>query len=154
VATNIETPVNHFGLEFHHFGLAVRSPEKAFVFLQALGYEEGPSVFDPLQGVNLSMRYHNEMPDVEVIWPGAEPSPIDGILNRKESMIYHLCYIAENPATALAKMVENGLEVLPATEPRPAILFGGDEVSFYFVAGFGLIELININSAEATTTAN
>ena len=107
-------------------------------------------MFDPLQGVNLSMRFHNEMPDVEVIWPGAAPSPIDGILNRKDSMIYHLCYTTSNLGKALAKMEESGLEVLPATEPRPAILFGGDKVSFYFVAGFGLIELIDSDSAETT----
>ena len=146
--------MNDFGLDFHHFGLAVRSPEKAFVFLKALGYEEGASVFDPLQGVNLSMRYHNTMPDVEVIWPGDEPSPIDGILNRRDSMIYHLCYTTLNPDAAIAKMEEIGLEVLPATEPRRAILFGGHEVSFHFVAGFGLIELINYNTAEAADTQN
>lgn len=44
-----------FGLVFHHFGLAVNSPAPAFAFLKELGYENGPSMFDPLQGVNLAM---------------------------------------------------------------------------------------------------
>lgn len=135
--------MNTFGLTFHHFGLAVQDPKQAFSFLQALGYEEGVSMFDPLQGVNLAMCSHAEMPDVEVIWPGPKPSPIDGILKRKDSMIYHLCYTTDNPSVSLTKMEEAGLAVLPTTEPRAAILFGGREVSFYFIAGFGLIELIH-----------
>jgi methylmalonyl-CoA/ethylmalonyl-CoA epimerase len=135
--------MNTFGLTFHHFGLAVQEPKQAFAFLKALGYEEGASMFDPLQGVNLAMCSHPEMPAVEVIWPGADPSPIDGLLKRKDSMLYHLCYTTDNPSLSLTTMTEAGLAVLPTTEPRAAILFGGREVSFYFIAGFGLIELIH-----------
>ncbi len=134
--------MNTFGLIFHHFGLAVHSPEQAFSFLKALGYETEESMFDSLQGVNLAMCYHAEMPDVEVIWPGAKPSPIDGMLKRQDSMIYHLCYTSNDPELSLTKMQEAGFDVLPVSEPQPAILFGGREVSFHMVAGFGLIELI------------
>ena len=136
--------MNIFDLTFHHFGLATRSPEPARFFLKTLGYEDGESVFDPLQGVNLAMCHHAEMPAVELIWPESGPSLIDGILKRGDSMIYHLCYASSNPDLSLAKMKEAGLETLPATEPQAAILFGGCEVSFYFVEGFGLIELIHV----------
>lgn len=135
--------MNTFDLTFHHFGLAVHAPEQAFSFLKALGYEDGVSMFDPLQGVNLAMCYHAEMPDVEVIWPGPNPSPIDGMLKRRDSLIYHLCYTTSNPDLSLTKIKEAGLEVLPTTEPQAAVLFGGRKVSFYFVAGFGLIEFIH-----------
>ncbi len=60
-----------FGLRFHHLGLAVPAPDPAFAFLEALGYGPGAQAFDPLQNVNLAMRHHAQMPDVEVIWPGA-----------------------------------------------------------------------------------
>lgn len=143
--------MNTFGLSFHHFGLAVRSPEPAFAFLAALGYTGAPALFDPLQGVNLAMRRHTEMPDVEVIWPGAAPSPIDGILKRSDGMIYHLCYTAPDPAASLAKMADEGLEILPATEPKAAILFGGQQVSFYFIGGFGLVELLHGEHATAAS---
>ena len=69
--------MNRYGLEFHHFGLAVKSPKAAFAYLDDLGYRAGNTCYDPLQKVNLAMRHHRRMPDVEVIWPGAEPSPID-----------------------------------------------------------------------------
>ncbi len=134
--------MNAFGLSFHHFGLAVHQPEQAFSFLEALGYENGEAIFDPLQGVNLAMSCHADMPDVEVIWPGDKPSPIDAMLKRQDSMIYHLCYTSENPELSLTKMQEAGFAVLAMTEPQAAILFGGREVSFHIVAGFGLIEII------------
>jgi len=103
--------MNRYGLEFHHFGLAVKSPEAAFHYLDDLGYCAGNTCYDPLQKVNLAMRHHERMPDVEVIWPGAEPSPIDRLLERSDSMIYHLCYTSADVAASVAALEEAGLEV-------------------------------------------
>jgi Glyoxalase/Bleomycin resistance protein/Dioxygenase superfamily len=134
--------VNAYGLEFHHFGLAVKSPEAAFRYLSDLGYRAGTSCYDPLQKVNLAMRHHDQMPDVEVIWPGHEPSPIDRMLKRSDSMIYHLCYTSNNVEASLSALELAGLEVLPLGLALPALLFGGLEVSFYNVTGVGIIEII------------
>ena len=62
--------MNQFGLVFHHFGLAVSDPAIAFRCLAGMGYRAGAALFDPLQNVNVAMRHHAEMPDVEVVWPG------------------------------------------------------------------------------------
>lgn len=134
--------MNAYGLEFHHFGLAVRSPEAAFRYLRDLGYRAGSSCYDPLQKVNLAMRHHEQMPDVEVIWPGDEASPIDSLLKRGDSMIYHLCYTSKDVAGSIAALEAAGLEVLPLGIAKPALLFGGIEVSFYGVTGVGIIEVI------------
>ncbi len=134
--------MNRYGLEFHHFGLAVRSPEAAFRYLIDLGYRAGSSCYDPLQKVNLAMRHHDRMPDVEVIWPGREPSPIDRMLKHSDGMIYHQCYTSKNVAGSLAALEQAGLEVLPLDIARPAPLFGGMEVSFYSITGVGIIEII------------
>jgi hypothetical protein len=134
--------MNAYGLEFHHFGLAVRSPESAFRYLNDLGYREGSSCYDPLQKVNLAMRHHDVMPDVEVIWPGHEPSPIDKMLKRTDSMIYHLCYTSNNVEASLAALEQAGMEVLPLGMAQPALLFDGVEVSFYSITGVGIIEII------------
>ena len=134
--------MNRYGLEFHHFGLAVRSPEAAFHYLDDLGYCAGNTCYDPLQKVNLAMRHHGRMPDVEVIWPGAEPSPIDRMLEQSDSMIYHLCYTSENVEASVAALEEAGLEVLPLGLAQPALLFDGLEVSFYSITGVGIIEII------------
>jgi hypothetical protein len=141
--------VNDFGITFHHFGLAVREPQSAFLYLKSLDYSVGEEVYDPLQRVNLAMCHHEEMPDIEVIWPGNEPSPIDTMLKREDSRIYHLCYTTDDPDVTIARMLAAGLSVLPVTKPEPAVLFGGLFVSFYVVEGIGLIELIEKKSADA-----
>jgi catechol 2,3-dioxygenase-like lactoylglutathione lyase family enzyme len=131
-----------FGLRFHHLGLAVPGPDEAFRFLAGLGYAAGAQIFDPLQGVHLAMRHHLSMPDVEVIWPGEGPSPIDGMIKRG-NMIYHLGFVAADAAAALGAMESNGFRVFALGEPKPARLFGGTPVSFHRVDGFGLIELLH-----------
>jgi Glyoxalase/Bleomycin resistance protein/Dioxygenase superfamily len=134
--------MNRYGLEFHHFGLAVRSPEAAFRYLEDLGYRAGSTCYDPLQKVNLAMRHHERMPDVEVIWPGAEPSPIDTMLKQNDSLIYHLCYSSEDVERSLASMERADMEIMPLGFPQPAVLFQGREVSFYRITGVGVIEII------------
>lgn len=136
--------MNRFGLTFHHLGLAVRRPEDAASFLEGLGYTPGQTVFDPEQGVHLAMwRGAAGMPDVEVIWPGDQPGPVDNLLSKRGPSVYHVCYEADDAEAALAGMEAAGVRVLPLGPPRPAILFGGRRVSFYNVVGFGVIELIH-----------
>jgi len=135
--------MEHLGLKFHHFGLAVHTPAEAFAYLAALGYREGAVEFDPLQGVNVAMRHHAEMPDVEVIWPGEGPSPIDRMIKGRDSLIYHLCYSAPDAAASLAAIEAAGLQLYTVSEARPAVLFGGLAVSFHAIGGVGVIELIH-----------
>jgi hypothetical protein len=134
------------GLQFHHFGLVVAEPDEAFCYLEALGYEAGNVVFDPLQRVNLAMRHHPSMPDVEVIWPGNEPSPIDTLLKGGRIMIYHICYACSDPAATLAALDAAGCLIMEVSPAKPAVLFGGLAVSFHQVSGFGLIELLHTGS--------
>jgi hypothetical protein len=136
------TPTGLSGIEFHHFGLAVLSPDEAFLYLASLGYTEGNSAFDPLQKVNLAMRHHAAMPDVEVIWPGNSRSPIDNLVKPTGSMIYHLCYTSPNPEAALLALEAVGLRTILVSPPTPAVLFGGRPVSFHHIRGFGLIEFL------------
>ena len=137
------------GLAFHHFGLAVESPGEAFAYLRALGYTEGVQAFDPLQRVNLAMRHHPAMPDVEVIWPGDGPSPIDRFIRPGGPMIYHVCYECADPDAAVAALDAASIDTMQVSPPTPATLFGGREVSFYAVAGFGMIELLKASAAYA-----
>lgn len=132
-----------FGLQFHHLGLAVKKPATATAYLAALGYREDNRVFDPIQHVNLAMFHHANMPDVELIWPGDGPSPIDSIIKKSDGRIYHLCYTAADPQAAIAAMQDQGFEVLEVAAPEPAVLFGGQKVSFHVITGFGLIEIID-----------
>ena len=119
-----------YGFRFHHLGLAVAAPDPAFRFLQTLGYADGAHAFDPLQNVNLAMRHHATLPDVEVIWPGEGPSPIDQMIKRG-NMIYHMCFETDDAAASIAAMEADGLSVFSLGAPKPAKLFGGVPVSFH-----------------------
>jgi hypothetical protein len=138
--------VDKLGLTFHHLGLAVKAPDQSTQFLGALGYVADSPVYDPAQKVNLRMFRSPAMPDIELIWPGAEPSPISNIVLKYGSAIYHACYTCHDRAGMLGRMKDLGLKVVELAPPTPAVLFGGKTVSFYSVPGFGIIEIIDVPS--------
>jgi catechol 2,3-dioxygenase-like lactoylglutathione lyase family enzyme len=133
--------LNALGFHFHHLGLAVRVPEAAFRMLAALGYREAPPVFDPVQRVNLALWCHHEMPTVELVWPGDEPSPVDRFV-KGSGLVYHLCFVVDQLEAAIDRMEAAGFGVLPVTPPQPAVLFGGCRVCFLMTEELGLVELL------------
>ena len=133
-----------FGLEFHHFGLAVRRPDEAVVFLSNLRYVIGDKVFDPEQNVNLILCRHRQMPTIEIIYPGNTPGPIDIYVARHANgIVYHACFERADLPTALANIEAADLRPVCVSAPRPAVLFEGCSVSFYNVVGIGLIEILS-----------
>jgi catechol 2,3-dioxygenase-like lactoylglutathione lyase family enzyme len=135
--------MNNPHLKFHHFGLAVRRPDEARVFVSALGYRIGGPVFDPAQNVHLQLCTHETHPAVEIIWPGDTKGPIEKLTERHAAgIIYHLCYETDNLTDALAQFDEAKLRIVCISPPTPAPLFGGRPVSFYNVVGIGLIEIL------------
>ncbi|MFT5755361.1 MAG: methylmalonyl-CoA/ethylmalonyl-CoA epimerase [Alteromonadaceae bacterium] len=138
--------MNQLGLRFHHFGLAVKNKKSAINFLTAMGYVIGEEVYDKEQEVNLILCQCNEQPDVEVIYKSDKEGPINSILKNNEALIYHLCYITDNIADSVNKFRLKGLRVISVSEPKPAILFNDQYVAFYYIKGFGLIELLQIET--------
>lgn len=134
--------MNQFGLTFHHMGLALKKEDEALKFLKGLGYNEGEHIYDPKQKVNLRLCTAKNMPSVELVMAGDEPSPLDNILKKYNELIYHTCYETKDLGASLKLIDDAGLRVLPVSSRKPAILFGGRHVSFYTVMGFGLIEIL------------
>ena len=134
--------MNDYGLTFHHLGLAVAHPDKAVRFLAGLGYTLSPQVYDPLQKVNLIIAHCPGLPAIEVISPAGEPGPLDGILKQRTELLYHLGYQTRDLETSLAAIKEDGNRILCVSPPKEAVLFAAKPVSFYYVSGFGLIEII------------
>ena len=136
--------MQELGLTFHHLGLAAREPEEALKVLRGLGYSCGKIIFDPEQNVRLAMCHHPAMPSVEVIAPGSDgKTPIDRLVAKHGGgIVYHLCYTTKDLAASLAAIQNNGLHATCVAQPAPAVLFGGERVSFYLLDGIGLIEII------------
>jgi len=138
---------SQFGLSFHHFGLAVATPEPAQIFLNGLGYKLGAFIHDPLQNVHLALCHHPLMPAVEIIHPAEGPGPLDKLMTQaREGLIYHLCYTAQDTDAAIDAMEDAGLRPFCVSPPKPAILFAGQLVSFYMITGVGLVEFIHLAS--------
>jgi hypothetical protein len=142
--------MNRFGLTFHHLGLAVRRPKTAFSLLSGLGYELGERVFDPEQNVNLSLCRHDTMPSVEVIFPGNGNGPIDALVTHHASgIIYHICYTTEDLDLTLAGLKQADLRYICVASRKPAVLFGGQHVSFYMISGVGLVEILETSGTQS-----
>ena len=131
-------------LTFHHLGLAVKSDAAALAMLRGLGYAIGERIHDPLQNVHVRLCTHAEQPAVEICEPGggAAASPIDSIVKKYDGLIYHTCYETSDLRETLSDFKRVGLRLVTISPPKPAVLFGGRHVSFYQVAGWGIIELL------------
>jgi glyoxalase/bleomycin resistance protein/dioxygenase superfamily protein len=139
---------SRYGLHFHHFGLAAREEAPARTFLEGLGYEVGELITDPLQNVRVSLARAPGLPTVELVLAAGEEGPLSNVLKRQETNIYHSCYTTQDAVAALAAIEASGLQHLEVSAPKPAVLFGGRPVSFHYVSGFGLIELIHLRDAQ------
>lgn len=133
--------MNKYGLEFHHFGLAVTKPDKAIPFLKGLNYSIGEHIYDNLQNVNLVFCTHDLMPDVEIIYRADSAGPLDNLLKKNTEIIYHLCYSCSDLKSSL-KGIQLEHRFITISEPKPAILFKNKMVSFYKILGFGMIEIV------------
>jgi len=131
-----------FGLAFHHFGLAVRKSDSARKMLTGIGYRCGKEIYDPLQEVMLIWCEHVSMPAVEIVAPTNKPGPLDAILSAADATLYHLCFGAASIEASVSAIRDAGIRVIPVVPPKPAVLFGGRQVGFYQVRGFGLIEIV------------
>lgn len=132
----------NYGLQFHHFGLAVRDVPGALRVLSGMGYSCGELIHDPLQKVMLVWCDHPQMPAIEVVSPSKESGPLDKILMNSSELIYHICYSSSDIVASVASIRDNGVRVLPVAPPKPAVMFDGKLVGFYQIKGFGLIEIV------------
>ena len=138
--------MNSLGLTFHHIGLAVASCDQAVSFLSELGYDVGPTVEDTLQNVRLNMCTHPTNPAVEIISASSNndgKGPINELTRKNPSgIVYHTCYATADLGSTLSRAKALGLSVYCVSEPKPAVLFEGRNVSFYKIGGMGLVEIV------------
>ena len=138
--------VTMHNFEFHHFGLAVRKEDAALKYLSAIGYTLGTRIYDAEQNANVRLCVSPNMPAVELVTPGIGPGPLDSILNRSPEMIYHLCYQTSDLTRVLESFKVKEIRHLCISPRKRAILFNYRFVSFYHLPGFGLIELLELES--------
>ena len=135
--------MNNKKIEFHHLGLATTSEDEAIKHLSSMGYNITNAVYDPLQEVYQQMCTSTYMPNIELIFTSNKSAkPLESILKKKISNIYHICYITSSTDLALKHFNSSGVRIMELRKPLPAKIFNNNLVSFYFIEGFGIIELL------------
>ena len=134
--------MNKYKLEFQHFGMAVRENQLAIKFLTGLGYRIGSEIEDSLQDVFVLEATHENMPTIEIVWPRSSDGPLESILSKGNGLIYHSCFRTINAKESISLLEQDGFQVRPIVQPTKAPLFNNQKVSFYYVSGYGLIELL------------
>lgn len=131
-------------LSFHHLGLLTGQPELARRRLRVLGYECGPTLYDPRQDVDLCMcRGPDGAPPIELVTPRESNAGLTRMLKRKDAYGYHVCLITPNlELGAKALAAEEQERITEMAPPKPAVLFDGARVAFFAVPGLGLVELL------------
>ena len=136
--------MNDFNLSFHHLGLAVTKKEPAIHFIKGLGYKISDTVYDMQQEVNLVFCQHDIQPDIEIIFSSDKVGPLDQILKKNDTLIYHTCYTTHDIKNTIEIFKQHKIRTMLISPPKPAILFNNRQVAFYYVQGFGLIELLQV----------
>lgn len=126
---------------FHHLGIAVRDFGTAKAFYTTLGYTCSAPVVDKLQNVELMMCESPVFPDLELIRPLDETSPVNNFLEKSSEKIYHLGFTVKDIPEVVA-VLEKNHSIYCISEAKPATLFADKEVSFYYVPNVGLFEFI------------
>jgi methylmalonyl-CoA/ethylmalonyl-CoA epimerase len=127
-------------MEFHHIGVATRDIRKSIDVFEKLGFIAEKVIFDEIQNVNICFVRKEGHPDIELIGPVNEKSPVMSILDKVGTTPYHFCYCSNNFPEEINILKSN--KFLLVTKPVEAIAFNGKKICFCYNEHFGLIELI------------
>lgn len=134
-------------IRFHHIAVAVKSFDKSIVYYKNLGYECSDIVIDEIQNVELVYCKSKTFPNIELVKPINENSPVYHILQKNETLIYHQCYQTNDLEKALEYLQSNN-KLFCISKPKSAILFNNKNVSFYQIPNVGLIEILEVENYE------
>ena len=75
-------------INFHHYGLALKSFEDAIRFHKNLGYSCGKEIFDELQNVMLVLCTSNIYPTVELVKPLDKKTILDSVSKTTNLIVF------------------------------------------------------------------
>ncbi len=131
------------GFTLHHLGIAVVDLDQSVDFYsQAMGLKTVCGPFDdPIQKVRVSFLAEagREVPNLELICPLIEESPINGYL-KKGIGAYHVCYEVSDIAATLNDLRAKGCLII--SQPVPAVAFAGRKIAWCFTPTKHLVELL------------
>lgn len=130
-------------LRLHHAGFVVASIDDAMPgFLRSMMAEwEGRSFEDPLQKAKVAfLTTRAGDPQIELVEPLSEDSPVRRFLQEKGGGLHHVCYEVADLERELADFRSRGAVI--ARRPKPAVAFGGRRIAWVLTAEKLLVELL------------
>jgi len=127
-------------LKLSHIGIATGNIEKTSLFYSKIGYSASDVVFDPAQNVNICFLRKDGQPEMELLAPADEKSPVNRIIAANGVTPYHICYEVKDIDCAIKDLKSEKFIVV--SKPVPACAMNNERVSFLFNKDVGLIELV------------
>jgi methylmalonyl-CoA/ethylmalonyl-CoA epimerase len=132
-----------FPLNFHHVGYVVENIGATVEgFRRSLGAQWDGCVYeDPHQKVKVTfLTTRPGDPQIELVEPAGDDSPVLRFLREKGSGLHHVCYEVEDLERSMAEMKTRGAMI--ARRPKPAVAFGGRRIAWMLTAEKLLVELL------------
>ena len=134
-------------LKFHHVGYVVASIAGTVDgLIRSLGARWDGCVYeDPHQRVRVTFLVTRPGdPQIELVEPAAEDSPVLAFLREKGGGLHHVCYEVEDLERSMAEFKTRG--ALIARRPKPAVAFQGRRIAWVLTAEKLLVELLEIEA--------
>ena len=133
-------------MKLHHIGVACKDVEATTALLIKMGYSAGEIMFDSNQNVNVRFLENSVSPKIELLFgTGEGTSPVDKIVAKNGTSVYHLCYEVDNIKKAVNEMRADGY--IPISTAKSSLIEGRN-VIFLFNADNVMIELLEGSEHE------
>ncbi len=153
-------------LKLNHIGVAVKNDKATAALLESMGYRDGGLRYDANQNVNVRFMYSDDSPAIELLSkPDVVPdfskaemldnkrlvgisggveaaSPIDKIIEKNGTCVYHLCYETHDIETDINRFREQ--HYIPVGAKKPSLI-DGKEVIFLYHPDNVMIELLDMS---------
>lgn len=126
--------------KFHHIGIAVFDIEATAAEYIAVGYTKSETIYDPIQNVYICFLNKKGMPQMELLAPKDETSPVNKTLEKMGVTPYHCCYEVKNIEEAITELRKKHYVVV--AKPVEACAIENHKVCFLFNKNVGLIEIV------------
>jgi methylmalonyl-CoA/ethylmalonyl-CoA epimerase len=135
----------------HHIGFVVANIQTAMDgFIRSLGASSDRQVFeDPRQRVKVAFLTPGAAePQIELVEPMGEDSPVRRFLVEKGGGLHHFCYQTDDLEAEL-KLMRSRRAILVG-KPTPAVAFGGRRIAWMLTLEKLLIEVLESSRAAQT----
>lgn len=132
-------------MKLNHIGVATKNVHDTTRLLEFFGYKAGEIMRDDNQKVNVRFLYSDNLPTIGLLFGGTQPSPIDKIVEKNGTSVYHLCFETDHIDRTVEEL--RAQQYIPVGIKKKSLIDGGDVIFLYHTDNV-LIELLEVNGCE------